>query len=123
MSLKEENSKETVWIAPPVRLSAAVWKHFKLSRDRSKTLCKICDSIVPSVNGNTTNLNKHMLRHHPEVDIGKKSSKSNLKLTSESAPSQSESKAKNSLFGIKRGSGQEKRITDSLMFYIIKDLQ
>lgn len=59
--------------AAPGSLRADVWTHFGFKdsengdeRDRTKTVCKICNKEVKYC-GNTTNLRNHLKRHHPDT--------------------------------------------------------
>ena len=124
MEFKKENKREISWITPTAKLASPIWKHFKISNDNTQTLCNICEATISHAGKNTTNMRRHMTRHHPTVEIDKKS----LKLTAQSSESefnraQNAEEKKSAFFGIKKGSANERRITDAIMFYILQDLQ
>lgn len=53
-------------ISPPASLTSPVWKHFKISVDRTFSMCNVCKTKVP-YKGNTTNMRTHMTRHHSDI--------------------------------------------------------
>lgn len=63
---------------PPSSFKSAVWQHFGYPVeikdgnrvvDKTHTICRKCFKKLPQVTGNTTNMQMHILRHHPEINL------------------------------------------------------
>ncbi len=63
---------------PPHLIKSAVWQHFgypveikdgNCVVDKTHTICRKCFKKLPQVTGNTTNMQMHILRHHPEINL------------------------------------------------------
>ncbi len=63
---------------PPHLIKSAVWQHFGYPVeikdgnrvvDKTHTICRKCFKKLPQVTGNTTNMQMHILRHHPEINL------------------------------------------------------
>ncbi len=63
---------------PPSSFKSAVWQHFSYPVeikdgnrvvDKTHTICRKCFKKLPQVTGNTTNMQMHILRHHPEINL------------------------------------------------------
>ena len=118
------------WFKAPACYKAPIWKHFKMSPDKTKTLCIHCEAICSYSNGNTTGMKRHIARHHPTVPVvDAKPERSAVKSNkiSQSADADLENstgKTVPDIFGkIKKGSARDINITNALMRYIIKDLR
>ncbi|KAJ8305810.1 hypothetical protein KUTeg_016355 [Tegillarca granosa] len=64
----EEAINQDEFIEPPASFKSAVWKYFKLTKSRKLSVCNVCNTVM-SYSGNTTNLQTHLRRHHPHIDI------------------------------------------------------
>ena len=72
---------EWVKLVSPIGSKSAVWESFGMPvyesngvrrQDKEHVICKLCDAAL-KYTGNTTNMQKHIDRHHPVVSKNKKS--------------------------------------------------
>jgi tRNA (cytidine32/guanosine34-2'-O)-methyltransferase len=63
---------------PPSTFRSAVWQHFGYPIEekdgnrvvaKTRTICRKCFKTLPQVMGNTSNMQMHMQRHHPEISL------------------------------------------------------
>ena len=58
-------------IDAPFNLKSAVWKFFKLTKDKKTAVCSICEHRIVHKDGSTSNMYMHMRRKHPDIEVGK----------------------------------------------------
>ena len=130
---EQPNEKDqNQWIKPPAVFKAAIWKHFRMSKDRPKTMCIYCQSEMAYANGNTSSMKRHIARQHPTIDLKEykpasifKTEKKVDSTENEKEQTANENKQKAAdFFGkIPKGSARDVRITNAIMEYIIKGLR
>lgn len=135
----EEAINQDEFIEPPASFKSAVWKYFKLTKSRKLSVCNVCNTVM-SYSGNTTNLQTHLRRHHPHIDIclGQGTySGGNSTNTLKSSPvpvssifNSTESSSSDSFLSLNvnklipvGGSGKSWLITDAITKYLASDLR
>lgn len=136
----DEAINQDEFMEPPASFKSAVWKYFKLTKSRKLSVCNVCNTVM-SYSGNTTNLQTHLRRHHPHIEIclgGQNTySGGNSLNTSKSSPvpvssifNSTESSSSDSFLSLNvnklipvGGSGKSWFITDAITKYLASDLR
>ena len=131
-ALKNEN-ENCEWIKPPAIYKADMWKHFKMSRDRSKTKCVYCEGVFSySSSGSTSTMTRHLARLHPTISLKctkaekvEKQSKATADTSGNAGSKEDKRDNSNPVCDMKykRGSPRDVKITNALMEYIVKDMR